>query len=389
MKRLFLISMAVVWIFFSCQGKNDKGQEVKENHETHAFFNIEMEAAVEQNKQIINLSEIANAVDYIYLDKHDGKEIGYIFDIRFTNQYIFIFHRNNTLLAQYDRDGKFIRSIGKKGEGNGAYSLLSSFDVNCKDELIYIKPVRKNNILIFDFFGNYIETINLADHNFYYFQWVSDSSFMFFGEPVTGSEKYTFWERDPKGELRNYIKNYIKWDESESTYNHRDYDRTVFYRLNGKLHLKGWYNDTVYAYTNMNTIAPKYFIDFGKFKLPEELIIERNPKKFSDKHLWYSAQESNRFVFVRYSSFFPTDTLSTKGEYIYYDKITQKSVALKSTDKVYGFKNDIDNGPNFIPWFITDSMAYHIFHTVDNTPSENKKGATQDKTVLMIVKLKD
>ncbi len=210
-----------------------------------------------------------------------------------------------------------------------------------------------------------------------------------FSEPITGSEKFTFWERGPKGEFRNFIKNYITWDESESTYCNRDYDRTVFYRLNGQLHLKGWYNDTVYVYTNMNTVVPKYFIDFGKFKLPEELIIERNPKKFSDKHLWYSAQESNRFVFVRYSSFLPTDTLNSKGEYIYYDKITQESVALKSTDKVYGFKNDIDSGSTFIPQFITDSMAYHIYHTADKTISEDKKAAKQEKTLLMTVKLKD
>ncbi|MFO7827764.1 MAG: 6-bladed beta-propeller [Bacteroidales bacterium] len=388
MKRLYSISMSVL-ILFSCQDKSDKGQGVISDQESNAFFTIELESTVEQTKQLVNLSEIANAVEYIYLDNHDGKELGSIRDIHFTDRYVFISHRNNTLLTQYDRDGKFIRSIGKKGEGNGAYSLLSSFDVNCKDELIYIKPVRKNNILVFDFSGNYIETINLADDIFFSFRWINDSSFIFFAEPIKGYEKYIFWEKGSEGDLRNFIKNYITWDESESTYNTRDYDRTVFYRLNDKLHLKGWYNDTVYTYTNMHTLVPKYFIDFGKYKLPEELIIERNPKKFSDKHLWYSAQESNRFVFVRYSSFFPIDTLSTRGEHIYYDKITQKSVALKSTDRVYGFKNDLDNGPNFTPQFIRDSMAYHIFHTADSTPSEDKKGAKQEKTILMTVKLKD
>ena len=76
------------------------------------------------------------------------------------------------------------------------------------------------------------------------------------------TKKYIFIEKDPEGDTLRVVNNNYFWDKSKRSYRINNYwGRNAFYRLDNKLHFKGWYNDTIYTYDSWNKITPNFFID--------------------------------------------------------------------------------------------------------------------------------
>lgn len=107
-----------------------------------------------------NLSEVASEISFVKLSNNPLVRDFFIYDIQFTNQYIFLM--GPQLIYQYDRDGNFIRQVGGKGQGPGEYTnLMAPLMIDDENKLLYAHDLHIQQLLVYDFDGNLKRKINL------------------------------------------------------------------------------------------------------------------------------------------------------------------------------------------------------------------------------------
>lgn len=73
------------------------------------------------------LSDIAYDIQYIPLETNESNLIGNINKIKFNDKHIFVQDANPPTLHVFDKNGKYIRKIGKYGRGPNEYNFLNDF----------------------------------------------------------------------------------------------------------------------------------------------------------------------------------------------------------------------------------------------------------------------
>lgn len=377
-KTVFLLLLILIPGCFV--NHNEKRIDENSTQTTNAFYTIDFPSILE-NEAEIPLSEIANNISYILLESSGESSLGRIRDAKFTKDYIFIQTYGNPLLSQFDAKGKFIRYIGKLGKGPGEYDLIREFSIDQESGLIYIQPNWLRHIIVYTFEGKYLRTIKINRDDTAII-WSHDSLFICYSEPHVGNEEQVFTEINSAGTNIQTVKNYCKWNDPAPYGRMRSYQgQHYFYRLNNLLHFKGMYNDTIYSYDGNGKIVSKFSINLGKHKIPEEMIIERGlVNRIPTKFLWTTINESPNFVFIYYCSYDTDETDaeqghgSLKGGHALYNKTNGVGKALQNkTGNVilfnqigeWGYKNDLDGGPEFIPEFTTDSSAFHFISSLE------------------------
>ena len=393
-------------IFFGCVSKDNKQGEA----ENSTFYSIDCSKMI-KTSGFVDISEFAENLVYVPLETSSASTLGRIFDAKFTKDYIFIHHDGP--LAQFDRSGKFIRNIGTIGRGPAEYLLIRSFSIDEAKELIYIQSNWTREILVFSFKGEFVKSIelNLDDRAIV---WSRDSLFMCFKEPQAGNEEYVFREINTNGDILQTVKNYSKWQDKPAFGSSNVFwGRNIFYRFNNKLHFKGEYNDTVYTYDSNNRIVPKFFLDLKEYTLPVEMRIEKGYlNKVPAKYYWACVRETLSYIFIRFATYTGNKEESWYADegYAFVDKSTRNWRAIKNKDENSGFINDLDGGPDFVPEYTNDTLAFHFIRSIDlkkhlssdkfkkSNPKYLDKKETlinqfqvlkeNDNDVLMIVKLK-
>lgn len=151
----------------------------------------------------------------------------------------------------------------------------------------------------------------------------------------------------------------------------KDYDRIVNYSFgegrnsvelksyyyNSLLTIKQEYNDTVFRLIPPERLLPVYILDFGKYKF--NFMDGFNPNfDLSDKFMLNSLNETNSFLFIRYTQNYDCPNTRKKNSVKFYNSIFD----IKES-KLYhqpgftllpeGLENDLDGGMPFWPEFIT------------------------------------
>jgi hypothetical protein len=376
MTMKFYFLLLIVTVICGCTSRQ-KNENVTDDRAEDSFFTIDFPLLLSNSREV-PLSGIAESIEYIPLETNGISVLGRINDVKFSKDYIFIHSFGNILLSQFDRNGKFIRYIGKEGRGPGEYALIRMFSLDEENRLIYIHPNWSRGLLVYSFDGEYLKTIPfIRDER--RITWSRDSLFICFSEPSVGNEENVFTEINSKGEVLQTVKNYCLWSPPPPFGRSNVYPgQNPFYRLGNRLHFKGEYNDTVYTYDKNNRIVPNYFIDLKEYKLPPEMRIERGlVKRIPVKYFWVNATESSRFVFVLYCAYDTNDAEGhgdINGGYLIYDKQTGTGNVLNNPDGKLvqfnivgdvGFENDIDGGPEFIPAFSNDSLAFRLISAIE------------------------
>ena len=83
---------------------------------------------------------------------------GEIKNVKIDNDLIFILD-NNTNLFVFELNGKFLRKIGRRGNGPGEVQSISNFCLNKEMKEIMLFDITKNTILIFGYRGNFVKSI--------------------------------------------------------------------------------------------------------------------------------------------------------------------------------------------------------------------------------------
>ncbi len=361
----------IQWLFvllifvLSCntESKNKVQPEIEtgQNIKADSFFAIDF-AEIIKHKREVPLSEIAEGVEYIPLENNKESMLGGIMDVQLTADYIFVKHNGSRLLTQFDRSGKFIRHIGKEGRGPKEYGLMRIFSLDEKNKLIYIHTNWTRKILVYNFDGEYVNTIKLDGFDRMQMVWARDSVLVSFSEPGMGTESFVFMETNFNGDTLQTTQNHLFWEKKgENSFMVSYWGRNNFYLASNKLHMKGWYNDTVYTYNDENKIVPKFLVDLKEHKIPDDLIPEKTIEKPLPKECyWTGLNESGNYIFVRYGSHMDRSKSEDEMEEgcIFYNKKTNEGVALKNHGEEYGFVNDLNAGPDFRPRYSNDSLMF-------------------------------
>ncbi len=412
-----LLFVAVLFSF-ACSSKENKTtvaeNKPKVEQNANQFFTIPF-AEIIKNKREVPLSEIAESVEFIQFEKTAKSLLGRISDIQVTKNYIFVQHNGSPLLTQFDRAGKFVGKFGTVGRGPKEYALMRAFSLDEKNELVYIHTNWTRKILVYNFDGEYVKTLKFGAVERTEITWGRDSFLVSFGEPHIGNEPFAFIEHNLNGDTLQGVDNHIFWDKNETSQSMVSFwGQNSFYRFDNKLHMKGWYNDTVYTYDDQNKIVPKFFIDLKDHKIPDDLVYERkSTRPMPSDSYWVGVHESSNYIFIPYGSHYNIQTrkqMKYEEGCVLYNKKTKNGIAVNENE-IGGFINDLTGGPDFKPLYTSDTTVYVSVSALDmkfyldsdkfkkqevKSPEEKEKLIQINKTLkeddnhfLMIARLKD
>ena len=122
-----------------------------------------MDISVEISRNVtLLLSEITEEITSIELELTDKSIINPddIRKVHFSDSLIFIAEMYKMLV--FDMEGKFIRSIGSRGQGPGEYIFIQGFTFDEKNKIIYIIN-NYRQIIGYDLNGNFVKEFSLRD----------------------------------------------------------------------------------------------------------------------------------------------------------------------------------------------------------------------------------
>jgi|GEM_PF-595296 hypothetical protein len=105
---------------------------------------------VPKESEEILLKNFIKSIKYIPLETKEGSYISSILELKIINGNFLIRDVSGRVLI-FDSEGKFIRMLGKMGDGPREYSRAYSIETNEEEELIYLGSVRKIQIYSKDF----------------------------------------------------------------------------------------------------------------------------------------------------------------------------------------------------------------------------------------------
>lgn len=347
------ITLFIALVLVVCSCSNIEHKTDAEN-----LFTINFEEILDKEQQV-SLSDIASDVEYVVLETNDDCMIRPVVDYYITDSYIFV--RNFDHILKYTRDGKFLMKIGSPGRGPGEIDLIRIMSVLPEQRLIIVQLNSQRKLLYFDFDGNHVRTVDLPAP-YFHIAILNDERFLIHYHIYAGNEQYTFSLANENWDTLSAVQNYANWTHSSSVYLSISYPEfKSFYCARKDWYLKSMYNDTVYT-IDSDIIEPAYFINLGKYKLPEELRPERlgveQIQRFRNNQEYYYfpiVLEADNIIFFRACSYG-----ESSNRYITFDRSSREGINLVDADgESTGFVNDWDGGIDFWPvGNINDNQVY-------------------------------
>lgn len=343
MKKHLFYSLLMLISLMGCNAAkaNPEAEGAEEAEEGLPVINLS-----ENVKEVsaLNLSDAAERVEIVKLETSDKVFLSNVEKVEITDDNIYVSTMRSVSVYRFTRDGKFLNTIGKRGQGPGEYITLVDFLIDNDTKEIYIET-GSQGILVFDFEGHLKRYANkewpekLFDGGYAKLVVYKGNYLVFRNIPVL----QMFHPNDPLWSVaitdntftkQKIFKNpaHIGHEKDILSDEHRGHgegwyqywreELTTVDFTNNELTFKLPDTDTIYVYeTSTQTYKPKYSIYTGEEKGDYELM-----------HEWVKQRKS--FDYYTYGSYHPTPTsiyfIGSKGEQIYtyrYDK-TSHSVSM-------------------------------------------------------------
>ena len=419
----YLYSFVLIGILFSCNGNQ---RDVKLPNPEYSV--IDVGSSVGKGR-VVNLSEIASDIKYIPLETDSTSLIGSFPLVFFENERIYI--RFSKIIKVFDKAGKYLFTFDRRGGGPEEYPASSLVQVESgsgnfivripKGGYMIVRTYSREGEFIKDFtfpgITRMSKTIKISP-NLYMLQ---------FSQIEKDGQEYIGFLYDSLSKIEGYIptpvveKNYqAEGDGIIKIGNRRIYMsgiaiRSDLHSFKNTPRIYTTLADTIYTYSKENGFVPVYALEYGKY--------------MSEKvSLWDVTSTSGKFInisdlYVETDNFlllnfilrdfahepFVGKTILNIGKmrerrdaYGLYNKKSGEFTLLNHPIKgTPGFKDDILNGPPFIPQYMSeDNYAVNLFHpnelidyVEENqvSPELNKITATLKESanpVVALVKLK-
>lgn len=423
MKNAALIVSLFV-IIVSCKNMTQKPYSTTEIKKETFPITILVEKAM-SNQEIPLLSNFSDDVSYVKLKTPPNIIIKVIRDIQISKDHIFIHEGLSQRVIVFDKEGNFIKQIGRIGRGPNEYIHLRSFciDKNNTDLLFYTGDL--GDVFRFNSDGELTEKLfssYFSDQMYYLNNNLVFSGFSVFDIRNLPDNINQFSTRSILGENIDSVPLPIysinNW-RKERVYFPGNFPSSKF---DGVLLLYGSGEDTLFFANGSGKIGPRYFLDFGKYNNPIETRYNLGSPEKSNSYIsaisppfetltnvwWKFALRGGAFMLRYDKTYQKAYTFFYKGE-----KQIDFAKGRNSLDEL-GLVNDVDGGPDFFPeWSVYDDTtqllisAKEAFNLKNNITPEYFKSREikfpdkkdklselvnnleeKDDYVLMIVKLK-
>lgn len=396
---LFIVLIA----FQSCQirEKSESGNQDKD-----LIYTISLEKALGEPLQSAFLSEIGGNISYIPLEANENSIFNGIGRVIIQDSSIFLSANRNKLLLQFDISGKYVRQIGRQGQGPEDYRWVSDFFV--QDSIRCIYSFQK--FLIYNDMGVFVKSMPL-DMLPRQMLLMKDQNIVFrFGPGLVDTSAMIMCITDPDFNVLRTFRNNHKRDIGGNVF---PIEILPMYTFQGAIRFKELGVDTLYTVTADGLIPYALFV-LGQRELPSVLNIRTastseiesmNSGKASLSQIF----EDPKHFYMRFNFFSMREgtvpgaensVVSVSGpvdSYIY--GLYSKETAVIKIFNKSGFQNDIDGGlPFFTRYVYNDSIlvdwveAYKLREQVlnaDATEMQKKYGQKFDDLVKLAKGLKD
>ncbi|MBN1821524.1 MAG: DUF4933 domain-containing protein [Prolixibacteraceae bacterium] len=370
-----------------------------------------------ENPQKVKVSDLFSEIKYIKLEHlPDSAFYERGIDVLISDKFIYGYSMNG--IAQYSLDGYFIKYICKNEAfytkmdrgimiTSEQYNMfIGATNPKLKDGKLYYKyenrpaksgylmeydelagmetlslPVQQENSQNIRGLGNPVMDLLANTRNYASNEMMTSPTeinplgnglvgFSMRGKPMTRQSNFvtvTSLSGDTVCSMKDYdpINNYSKsvGRGAEDAYN---------YYLDGFLHLRQVYNDTIYRLIPPNQLIPKYILDFGEFGIESSLEGMDPGFSLENKFVPEDFLETSRFIFFTYTKNYPCPNTAKNGTLKYSRLIYNKKV--RKIDYIYvdeqcmvtsgsswpsapdlNIENDLDDNPFFWPVDITSS----------------------------------
>lgn len=91
-----------------------------------------------ESKEFVNLSEIADSIKCIKLQTDSNQIMGRVREIIIKKKYIYAFDISQSIIFVFDKNGKFISKLDKKGQGPDEYNALGPIFIDDNEKFLEI-----------------------------------------------------------------------------------------------------------------------------------------------------------------------------------------------------------------------------------------------------------
>ena len=269
MKKYFLLFCLIN--FLGC--KKAVKQETNSNNKTKiVYFNREaLSNNIVSEKDSTNLIQLQTTKECL---------ISEILRLYFVNNTIIVYDQKKVLV--FDKQGKFIREIGKKGRGSEEYTQLTCMWFDEKTNQIEIFDLVRSTMLIYNIEGELLETKK------------SDISFTAFAKRPEGYFAYCPFvnQESSKGYNLFLLNDKLQLTEHKFLPTKNNFDRAIytenFTQNNHELFFRHDMNDTIYKIVGKQ-VKPYLYVDFGKHKVPYHESSKMINKKLFEEQTYFNA----------------------------------------------------------------------------------------------------
>ena len=387
MKNIKILTVVIALTIISVSCVNNKEKKLVTEQETTVKlpYSIDLEKNL-KSKEAVPLSQLATSVRYIPLETNPKSLLKKIDQIVFSKQYIFISDFNK--LFQFDKTGRFIKIIGRNGNGPGEYFKVLDFAVLEESNQVILLDYSKQ-VEIYDFDGKFLNS----------FKWEYPSTSIAFADTnkliiklaniPNSSSAYNLLETDFEGKIIRKFNN----QKTRKSKSGLIIDEIPFYKYKNVIKYLEFGSDTLFSIHD-TLLEPNIVFHLGKMKMDSDPSIPfQNPerKKALDKlkeKLWITNLiESDSFLFITLN--YGLSDLEVK---FVFNKNSGELFCLSNN----GLDNDIDGGVEFWPKYIyADSIlvdyanAYVLLEHASSLPDSKKTTSTNHQFITLTKKINE
>lgn len=341
------------------------------------------------NLRIIYLSHFTDNIQYVPLETRENVLLDSECKCDFLDSLLLIYDLNQCQL--YSRNGKFICSIGVKGNGPDEFQFCMQACFSKHSTIFMQSNLYELNEYSLDgkLINHYNNTFRINDSEDYFIvNWLLINDSLFFGHVpnTTGKIPYKAILKNKQGDIKQEWENY---DFVARTGVAFGLERNAYlHTFNNLKYFKQFYNDTLFYLNDKFELIPTFSFHLGNLKMPASI----RASNFGGAELWdyislYNVYQTTNYLFlnVGFGNRFPAKRLTAQTNIpqigpVWYNTTHMLGIVNKnsgsfifckptSTDNqlfTSGIYNDIDAGPRFFPDQMVDDSTFAMLISAEN-----------------------
>ena len=337
--KLFRKIIIILLIITSCQNSNPKAENPIIKFDLKKLPKI-------TNVKLSDLGFVD--IEYIPLETNETCMISYIMDIKFGKGFFLVQSFNK--IIRFQDDGLFTTKIGTEGRGPNEFTHIHDFDIDKKNQNIYLVSAWQKRFFVYSDHGEFIRTFQCPQSNTSFK--TSEDGILCYNINSFANVESSYNLIDNNGRIIKSFPNKYPWKLVQSGTAIFDHEN-IFYRFNNRLLKKEIYSDTVYLFDNMN-FKPYLVIEQG-----EKLLTTKARSDFNSEYLFENfITQNNLFEFGDYIFYEFGYGYKIGHKNFYYGFIGSKKEGFQTLiSEENGITNDLDGGPNIWPKTIKDGKT--------------------------------